>query len=79
MRTFDPADYLHGCRCACCNRLFEAGDTVIDREVAENWDTPTCVPCAEVNAPLVPDHPFGPGKTPIALADGTMSAVGETP
>lgn len=72
MRIFDPAEYPHGCRCACCRRLFEDGDTMIDREVAEDWFTPTCKTCAVTGAPLEPGHAFGPGKTPIACADGTI-------
>lgn len=75
-RTFDPSDYPEGYRCACCNALFRAGDMVTDRAVAEGWTTPTCETCAAADAPLVDDHPFRPGRTPIALADGTVRALG---
>lgn len=69
-REFDASDYPEGCRCACCRRLFEDGDTIIDREVTEDWTTPTCEACAAVDAPLETGHPFGPGEIPIACADG---------
>lgn len=78
-RAYDESDYPHGCRCACCNRLFEPGDTIIDRDVAVDWSTPTCEQCNAFDVPLVSDHPFGPGKTPTACADGLVRAAGETP
>jgi hypothetical protein len=71
-RLFDPVEYPHGCRCACCGELFEAGDAIVDREVADNWSTPTCERCACSDQPLVADHPFNGNRTPILCADGRV-------
>ena len=55
-RTFDPAEYPHGCRCACCGEKFVEGDAIHDRLVAPNVTTPTHLRC--VGLPLTPTHPF---------------------
>lgn len=81
VREFSGVDYEHGCRCACCHRLFEDGDEMHDRLVDE-WGgtpvtTPTCMRCAATNRPLGADHPCGPDVDRLTLcADGLVERDG---
>lgn len=74
-RTFDSADYEHGCRCACCHDLFKDGDEMNDRTVDE-WagipvSTPICRECAAASAPLADDHPCVTGHVTLR-SDGLV-------
>ena len=57
-RRYNPADYPHGARCACCHTPVRDGQLIIDRPVAPDTTTPTCLRCDATNAPLRPGHPY---------------------
>lgn len=71
-RHFDPNDWPHGLRCACCWNEFTAGDVIVDRTGrCEGMTTPTCAVCARDDAPLAPGHPFLGGSATL-LANGRV-------
>jgi hypothetical protein len=76
MSLHSAAEYPEGRRCACCSRLFEDGDVVIDRPAGScaiaDFFVPTCEECDDAGAPLEDGHPLADGRMPLLRADGTV-------
>lgn len=75
-RLFNSADYPYGCRCTCCNGLFEEGGEMYDRVVGPFLDgeatSPVCPECEASGAPLRPDHPLLQDEDVTLCADGLV-------